>query len=109
MAQTNTLLEVTCTVVVAPTHKKAFLAKFHDSDGVELGEAWLPYSRVKQILRGEGGFTVSGEVKGAEITVEIPQWLAESDSLEPLIREQLLEKEDLGDGVDEDPDDDIPF
>lgn len=90
MAQSNKVIQVVCWVVVAPTHKKAFLAEFRDADGDKIGDTWLPYSRVKQVLGGEGGFTVEGEERDAEITIDLPQWLAESDRVEPLIREQVL-------------------
>lgn len=111
------LIPIACTVVVAPQHKKAFLAAFFDPEtGDKLGERWLPYSRVKQRVRGAGGFTVMGEDTDAEIVAEIPQWLCETDGMDKLIGEQLLLQEDLGEDEyeeedgDEDPyEDDIPF
>jgi len=106
---------VTATIVVAPTTKKAFLAAFHDSDGEELGQTWLPYSQVTQVVRDCGGFTVEGEGRGVEVTLEVPLWLTETERMEPLIREQLLEKEADADSMREaeeeafNYDDDIPF
>ena len=116
-------LEVVGTIVVAPEHKGAFLAEFHDPEGEKLGERWLPYSQVTyKHPNGAGGFTVKGIERGEQLTLEIPEWLTETPDLEPLIREQLLDQEAVADEMLEDDreglldgdlydkgDDDIPF
>jgi len=106
----NKTLQIVCWYITTSSSGKAFLAEFRDSDGDKLGQRWLPTSRVKQVVRGAGGFTVSAN-RGEEIVIELPMWLAEKDDIEPLIREQLLEMEgeDLEEDEDEEYDDDIPF
>ena len=109
MATKDKTIQVCCTVVAAPSHKGAFLASFRDSDGEPIGKKWLPYSRVKQVLRGCGGFTVEGEASGEEIIIELPTWLAEKDDIAPLIRDQILDRESMDEDeleADEADDDD---
>lgn len=111
MAQKDKTILIQCHIIAAPTHKKAFLAGFRDSEGSPIGKSWLPYSRVKL----EDGRSAIGMENETEIVIVLPRWLAEGKDIEPLIREQLLEQEagvergelDYSDyAVD---DDDIPF
>lgn len=104
-------IPIQCHIIAAPTHKKAFLAGFRDSEGTPLGKSWLPYSRVKLT----DGREVVGMENGAEIEIALPKWLADQEDTAELIREQILEQEagvgrgelDYSDvAID---DDDIPF
>jgi len=98
----KTLVQLTCYYMYETA--KAFRAEFKDSEGEVLGEAWLPHSQVKQVVNGCGGFVVCGE-RGEELLVEMPRWLAESDGVEDLIREQMLEGEDKMDEDEDTPND----
>ena len=91
MGKKDETMQIVCWVVVAPLNKGAFLAQFQDEEGDEIGQRWLPYSRVMQIVDDEGGHTVKGTEKGEMITIDLPLWLAEKPDIEPLIRDQFLE------------------
>ena len=112
MAQSKEVyVRVDCTYIAESD--KAVLVSFHDSDGDKLGQRWLPKSRVKQVVRGEGGFIMSGE-RGEILTVDLPQWLADKDDIAEMIQEQVMaseyeEKEDKEESTGEEYDDDIPF
>jgi len=89
MRSKNKTIPIQCHIIAAPTHKKAFLAGFRDSEGTPIGKSWLPYSRVKLTT----GASVVGMERKTEIEIDLPLWLAEGNEIEPLIREQILEQE----------------
>ena len=81
---------------------KAFNIRLFNSKGKEEKNKWFPHSQVKL---ADSKAKVTGGHK-EPIRIGVPMWMVESEGLEHLCREDLLDKE-YGEQVD--IDDDIPF
>lgn len=105
------IYQIDALIKVAPSHTKAFLAEFCDSDGEILGETWLPYSRVKayDTSGGDKSLEVTSMMEGEITTLNIPLWLLETDRVAPLVREQMLAADYAGQEDDEGTDADSAF
>jgi len=80
---------------------KAFQMAIMDDSGMELTRKWLPHSQVKLM----DGTRVEGSYKD-EISVTLPNWLAENEGIAKLLRDNLLDKEYGGDDMEAGMEDD---